>query len=127
MAKHDFRQNSEGIIVGFNKIPIDRQVLSQLKNLSLDPDYVSKCLQANRHNNVTTSYYLSLKKYISEGGQTSCDLSSKSFDKSLVQLNRRKATGTNLMIDNFFTKSTESETVIKRKSKEKSRDKVTQK
>jgi 5'-AMP-activated protein kinase, catalytic alpha subunit len=55
-----------------------------MKNLNLDPDYVSKCLEANRHNNATTSYYLSLKKFISEGGQTSCDLSSKSFDKSLL-------------------------------------------
>ena len=55
-----------------------------MKNLNLDPDYVSKCLEANRHNNATTSYYLSLKKFIIEGGQTSCDLSSKSFDKSLL-------------------------------------------
>lgn len=55
-----------------------------MKTFNLDPDYVSKCLDANRHNNATTTYYLWLKKFISEGGQTSCDLSSKSFDKSLI-------------------------------------------
>ncbi len=107
MEKYDLKESNSGIIVGFNRIPIDIDVLSQLRTFNLDPDYVSKCLEANRHNNATTSYYLSLKKYISEGGQTSYDLSSKSFDKSLLEP-RRKQTGTNLMIDNFFTKSTES-------------------
>lgn len=52
--------------------------------LNLDPDYVSKCLEANRHNNATTSYYLSLKKYISDGGNTSSGLSSKSLEKSIL-------------------------------------------
>lgn len=36
-----------------------------MKFLHFDADYVAKCLEANRHNNATTSYYLSLKKYIS--------------------------------------------------------------
>ena len=79
-----------------------------MKTFNLDPDYVVKCIEANRHNNATTSYYLSLKKYVSEGGQinmgnASYDLSSKSFDRGEV---RRKQTGTKILIDNFFTKST---------------------
>lgn len=45
-----------------------------MRSLNLDPDYVSKCLEANRHNNATTSYYLSLKKFISEGGQFSVEM-----------------------------------------------------
>lgn len=77
-----------------------------MKLLGLDPDYVSKCLEANRHNNATTTYYLSLRKFIIEGGQTACDLSSKSFDKSILEPNKRKNTCNNTMIDNFFTKST---------------------
>jgi 5'-AMP-activated protein kinase catalytic alpha subunit len=120
MSKQDCGDNPEGIIVGFNKIPIDKEVLSQMRTLSLDPDYVSKCLEANRHNNATTAYYLSLKKFISEGGQTSCDLSSKSFDKSVLEPYRRKQTAKNVVLDNFFTKSTEEGP---RKSKEKSREK----
>lgn len=54
-----------------------------MKSMNLDPDYVSKCLEANRHNNATTTYYLCLRKFISEGGQTSCDFSSKSFERVL--------------------------------------------
>lgn len=121
MSKHETKEN-EGIIIGFNKIPIHKEVLSQMKELNLDPDYVSKCLEANRHNNATTAYYLSLKKHISDGGSTSSDLSSKSIDKSMIEPNKRKATVNNFIMDNFFTKSTESETLIKRKSK--SKDKI---
>lgn len=84
MARHDTKENTAGIVIGFNKIPIDNDILSQMRHLNLEPDYVSKCLEANRHNNATTAYYLSLKKYISEGGHTSYDLSSKSFDKTLL-------------------------------------------
>jgi 5'-AMP-activated protein kinase catalytic alpha subunit len=98
--------NTEGIIIGFNKIPIDRDILFQMKSLNLDPDYVLKCLEANRHNNATTSYYLSLKKYVTEGGQSNYDLSSKSFDKSILEPNRRKNT-VKLLLDNYITKSTE--------------------
>lgn len=93
-----------------------------MKSYYLDPDYVSKCLQANRHNNATTTYYLSLKKFISDGGQTSCDLSSKSFDKSILEPNKRKKE--NAVIDNFLTKNIDNLAVLRRKSKDKSREKL---
>ncbi len=70
---------------------------------------------------MTTTYYLSLKKYVSEGGNSSCDLSSKSFDKSLLYPHRRKSTAHQLLLDNYLTKSTEEEP--RKKSKEKSREK----
>lgn len=114
-----YNENTEGIIIGFNKIPIDKDILGQMKTLSLDPDYVQKCLEANRHNNATTSYYLSLKKYVSEGGQSNYDLSSKSFDKSILEPNRRKNTVNQLLLDNYITKSTEDEALVKKKSRSK--------
>ena len=112
-------ESAEGIVVGFNKIPIDRDILGQMKALSLDPDYVQKCLEANRHNNATTSYYLSLKKHVSEGGQSSCDLASKSFDKSVLEPNRRKNTANQLLLDNYITKSTEDDARKKSRSKDR--------
>ena len=42
--KGKYNDNTEGIIIGFNKIPIDKDILSQMKTLSLDPEYVQKCL-----------------------------------------------------------------------------------
>ena len=59
------RPRSSGIIVGFNKIPVEKEVLTRLRGLQLDPDHVTKCVEANRHNNATTTYYLFLKKYLS--------------------------------------------------------------
>lgn len=85
MTKYDLRNNtSSGIIIGYNKIPINPEILSQMRHLNLDPDHVSKCLEANRHNNVTTSYYLALKKHVSEGGQSSYEQSSKAVDKTMI-------------------------------------------
>ena len=68
---------SKGIIIGYNKIPLDYNVLNSLKDYGIDIDYVSKCLEANRHNNATTTYHLAMKKFIKEGGKTNCDLTSK--------------------------------------------------
>ena len=72
-------------MIGFNKIPIDTEILSKVKQYNLDPDYVSRCLEANRHNNATTTYYLSLKKFFSEGGYANYEQSSRGvLDVSLI-------------------------------------------
>lgn len=63
-----------------------------------------------------------MKKFISDGGQTSCDLSSKSFDKSILEPNKRKKE--NAVIDNFLTKNIDNLAVLRRKSKDKSREKL---
>ena len=65
MTQYENKENTSGIMIGVNKIPIDGEILSQMRHLNLDPDYVSRCLEANRHNNATTAYYLSLRKFIS--------------------------------------------------------------
>ena len=81
---------TKGIIIGYNKIPVDANILSSLKNYDVDVDYASKCLQANRHNNITTTYYLAMKKFVREGGKSAYDLGSKDFDKSLLEPNKRR-------------------------------------
>lgn len=65
--------------MGYNKIPIDKNILSSLKGQ--DIEYTSKCLEANRHNNATTTYYLSLKKLVKEGGKSDYDFSSPDFNQ----------------------------------------------
>ena len=57
------REAAPGIIIRLNNIPIDKKIVNSLEQFSFDSDYVNKCLEANRHNNVTTAYYLALKKY----------------------------------------------------------------
>lgn len=84
MKKHNNNTPKEGIIIGYNKIPIENGILDLMKPLSFDYDHVTNCLEANRHNNVTTCYYLLLKKLVMDGGNSSCDLGSRSFDKSII-------------------------------------------
>ena len=67
-----YRQQKEevcpGILVGYNQIPVDPLILSQLKKLNLQEDYVRQCIEANKHNSKTTGYYLLLKRHLINGG-----------------------------------------------------------
>jgi hypothetical protein len=42
-------------------------------------EYAKKCIEANKHNHVTTTYYLLLQKHLRNGGKSSADLSNPSF------------------------------------------------
>ncbi len=81
---YSHRRSSRGIVIGYNKIPIDIKVLNSLEAMDMDVEKTQSCLEANRHNNLTTTYYLALKKFIKEGGVSNCDLAGKEFDKSLL-------------------------------------------
>ena len=70
--------------MGYNKIPIDKNILHGLKQFQMETEYASKCLEANRHNSTTTAYYLSMKKFIREGGKTQYDLGSENFNEDLL-------------------------------------------
>lgn len=78
------RSVSHGIVIGYNKIPVDSSILNSLKIYSYDLDRTKNCIEANRHNSTTTTYYLALKKFIKNGGFTPCDFSSQNFDPSLL-------------------------------------------
>lgn len=75
---------SEGLIVGYHKMPIDQNILKDLRKFNLDIDACEKSLEANRHNNLTTTYYLLLKKFLKEGGVSAADFSGKYFDKLAI-------------------------------------------
>ena len=52
-----------GIIVGTNLIPINEETLSLTAEHGIIPEYCRKCLDGNKHNGSTTTYYLLLKKH----------------------------------------------------------------
>jgi 5'-AMP-activated protein kinase catalytic alpha subunit len=58
----------EGLIVGYHKIPIEQSILKEVKGIGYDADLTEKSLETNLHNNLTTTYYLILRKYLREGG-----------------------------------------------------------
>jgi 5'-AMP-activated protein kinase catalytic alpha subunit len=74
-----------GIIVGYNRIPIDQRILQQLAAYDFSTDYAQKCIDANKHNHVTTTYHLLLRKHLREGGTSGADLNSEMFDIKLLE------------------------------------------
>ena len=78
---------SEGIIVGIHQIPVENAIIERLKEFGIDSEYTKKCIEANKHNLSTTTYYLLLQKYIREGGKTSANISSKLFSPMLIGRN----------------------------------------
>lgn len=48
-------QRHDGIIVGYNTMPLDYDMLQQLDQYGFNTEYASKCLEANKHNHVTTT------------------------------------------------------------------------
>ena len=73
-----------GIIVGYHRIPVDNQILEETVKLGFDHNFTKKCLEANRHNDATTTYYLLLKKFVKDGGISKVYLGSKYFDSTLI-------------------------------------------
>lgn len=91
MQKYKGLKSHEGIIVGYNKIPVDHEILKGLINYNnYDLDYVQTCVEANRHNEVTVTYYLAMKKFLKEGGISKYNLGDENFDHSLIQPTKRK-------------------------------------
>lgn len=58
---------NKGLIVGYNSIPNEETILSILKEKGFQKEYAVRCLDANKHNHVTTCYYLLLKKHERDG------------------------------------------------------------
>lgn len=72
-------------MVGYHRMPIDTDILNKLAEFNFDLEYSSRCIQANKHNHITTTYYLLLKKHLRSGQTSNADLSSPYFDYSAVQ------------------------------------------
>lgn len=52
----------EGLIVGYNRIPVQEEILNTMKSQGFDSGYIERWLDANKHNHTTTTYYLNHKK-----------------------------------------------------------------
>ena len=81
--------NSRGTIVGIDPVPIDPSILNGLAGYGINVEYARKCLEANKHNHITATYYLLLKKHLRNGGESIADVRSPKYDPS-VFLKRQK-------------------------------------
>lgn len=54
----------QGLIIGINSIPVNKKILSILEEkYNFRRDIAKKCLLKNKHNHITTTYYLLYQKY----------------------------------------------------------------
>lgn len=74
----------EGIIVGVNSIQVDEEIASKLEGFGFNLEYGKKCVEANKHNQVTSTYYLLLKKMLKEGGKSVADIANKENKVKLI-------------------------------------------
>lgn len=52
----------QGIQVGIHQMPVNKDVLAKLEEFGFDPQHSQKCIEANTHDKVTTTYYLLMKR-----------------------------------------------------------------
>lgn len=54
-----------------------------LADYSIDKNYARKCIQANKHNHISASYYLLLKDLIKRGEKSIADVRSPDYNPLL--------------------------------------------
>lgn len=75
-----------GTLVGVDPPAIDQQILGNVaKKLGMSEKAVSLNLEANKHNRVTTTYFLMLKKHLKEGGKSIADARQVTFNKDIFK------------------------------------------
>lgn len=70
-------------------------MLKELENYNFNPEHAKKCIEANKHNHITTTYYLLLQKFIRNGGSSIADLSNLAFNKSVSTVSTNHTTTPN--------------------------------
>ena len=71
----------EGLNLNLFIIPIDEDLIEKMEEFNYKRDEVKRCILSNRHNHITTTYYLLLKQKIKKGLESVSDIKSKSFKK----------------------------------------------
>ena len=61
-------------------MPIDPEILQSLSQYDMDVEYARKCLEANKHNHITATYYLLFKKHLKGGGESIADPRSPKYN-----------------------------------------------
>lgn len=64
-----------GIYVGKNPIPVDSEIIKQIPAIEqCEEQQAAKYVTNNRHNSITTIYYLILKRHLRKGGKSIADI-----------------------------------------------------
>lgn len=77
-------RHSQGVIVGYHQIPIDEDILQEVERFGHDMNKVKSYLENNKHNKMTTTYYLLLLKAINAGYISPADINNPNFRLKLL-------------------------------------------
>jgi 5'-AMP-activated protein kinase, catalytic alpha subunit len=69
--------------MGIDPVPIDHKIMEQLEGYKINSEYARKCLEANKHNHITATYFLLLKKHLKNGGESIADVRSPKYNASV--------------------------------------------
>ena len=72
-----------GLYISIRDIPVSDKIIEEMEKYNFDKKSIIENIKNNRHNKITTFYYLLVKKYLKEGKQTESDLISNIFNKYL--------------------------------------------
>ena len=91
-----------GIIIGYNKIPIDKNILKICEKFGKNKDVIEKSVKENKCDEYNALYYLLVKKLNKEGVESISDFSSKMFiDFIMNDSNVIKEDDNNMIEKNF--------------------------
>ena len=78
-----------GLFLPIQEIPIDNSIISEMLKMGYKNEEIRKNVKNNRHNEITTLYYLLVKKYNRKGIDSVSDLISSCFTKYILEQNKK--------------------------------------
>ena len=72
-----------GLYISIREIPISDKIIEQMEKNGMKKNEIIKEIKNNRHNDITTYYYILVNKFRNEGIKTKSDLNSYEFKKYL--------------------------------------------
>ena len=102
-----------GIIIGYNMIPVDENILNLCVAYNADKNQVEESVKNNKYDSGSALYYLLVKKVIKKGFQSISDLSSDSFINFILDENNLIKRKNNKINNNIKTHNNYNPIVIK--------------
>jgi 5'-AMP-activated protein kinase catalytic alpha subunit len=107
---------SDGILVNVHKIPVDEYILNRLELIyNMNKDEVRESVMYNKHDHLTTAYYILLKKHLRDGKSSIADMKSKEFSEFIQSPYSIKT-------DDFKHKQSDGSETLSEKTREEKRE-----
>lgn len=82
----------QGIIHGYHRISIDETILAQVSGYGFDQEEIRRLLNNNKHNKMTTLYYLLMLKASKNGYVSPADINNPNFVPKLLNSTKEEKT-----------------------------------